>query len=107
MMMMTTTADQWGRTHASKTHDKRHRSSGPGKTNADDDDEHVSHDLDDDNECGLHELDDDDDRGLHDHDHDDDDADQILMMKNRSMRNRKMQQTIEAMVKILGEMRQR
>ena len=105
--MMRTTADQWGRTHASKTHDKRHRSSQPGKTKADDDDEHSPHDHDDDNERDPHDLDYDDERGHHDHDHDDDDADQILMMKNRSMRNRKMQQTIEAMVKILGEMRQR
>ena len=31
----------------------------------------------------------------------------MLILTNLSMRNRKMQQTIEAMVKILGEMRQR
>ena len=31
----------------------------------------------------------------------------MLILTNWSMRNRKMQQTIEAMVKILGEMRQR
>ena len=55
-----------------------------------------------------HGHDDDHDEQTKHHDDDDDgDDDEMLILNNRSMRNRKMQQTIEAMVKILGEMRQR
>ena len=92
---MIPTADKWGRTHASKTHDKRHRSPQARKTKADGDNDEHGH------------ADDHDEQTKHHDDDGDGDDDEMLILNNRSMRNRKMQQTIEAMVKILGEMRQR
>ena len=43
---MIPTADKWGRTHASKTHDKRHRSPQARKTKADGDNDEHGHDDD-------------------------------------------------------------